>query len=135
MLLMEQLARCNDGALLYFHTKGVSVPHSDLHRRWRNLMTREVIEDWRANLLAMDTNDVAGVGWGYNFARPHFPGNFWMARMDWLRRLPDFTAYHHSWQLQRFSCEAWIGSVPNPRVYTRLCRDLPWHEIVARYMP
>jgi hypothetical protein len=134
MLLIEQLAKVNEGAVLYLHTKGVSEPASELHRRWRALMQREVVDDWRVNLASLATHDVCGVGWGYNFSRPHFPGNFWMARWDWIRRLPDFVAYHHAWRLERFSCEAWIGAAPNPRVNSRLCINTQWHEIVARFM-
>lgn len=134
MLLIERLARVNEGCTLYWHTKGVSHPGSDVHRRWRQAMQRHLIEPWRAVLAQMGGHDIAGLSFGFCFGRPHYPGNFWMARNDYVRRLPDYAPYHGSLQLTRFTCETWHGEASRgARVLSLGARDLCWQDIVARF--
>ena len=108
------------GAVTYLHTKGVSAP-SDLHKRhWRRAMMRHVVADWRDNLKKLAVADVLGCGWQTDPHYPHFCGNFWAARCDWLARLPGIDEYRHSrpdwlwsgthsWR-ERMCVESWIGA-------------------------
>lgn len=127
MLLIERLAKESDSPILYFHTKGVSAPGHDGKRRWRKLMEDHVIRKWRENLAPLVDHDVVGVNW-LECPTPHFSGNFWMARADWIRKLPDFVAYHSSRQFVRTNCEFWIGSAHGCRVHSLVYRNQPFWE-------
>jgi len=122
MILIERLAKLSDEPIMYFHTKGVSASWHQGKRMWRKLMEREVISGWRNHLpeLEQDEYDAVGVNW-CQWDDPHFSGNFWIARADWIRKLPDYVAYHHSKSLVRTSCEFWIGSATGIRVKSLAC--------------
>lgn len=107
-------------AVLYAHTKGAH-DNSALNRRWRQRMTCEVVDKWRqcADLLA-DGYDAVGPYWltpkdwpNTHVAdnnTPMFGGNFWWARSEYLRRLPEVTCG------SRFEAETWLGR-GGPRVF------------------
>jgi hypothetical protein len=120
MLLIERLAKESDNPILYFHTKGVSASWHEGKTRWRRLMERLVVARWRENLTHLKDHDAVGVNW-YACDTPHFSGNFWLARADWLRKLPDFVTYHNSRKLVRYTCEFWIGSAPGCRPRSLAC--------------
>jgi hypothetical protein len=122
MLLIERVARESDEPILYFHTKGVSASWHQGKRNWRLLMEREVVRDWQKHLPGLLNNeyDAVGVNW-CQWDDPHFSGNFWIARADWIRRLPDFVAYHSSRQFVRTNCEFWIGASAPIRVKSLAC--------------
>ncbi len=127
MLEIERLAKVErtDRPVLYFHTKGVSAPHDRTKTLWRQAMGRYVVSMWRDNLAVIADGagyDAAGFNWWDRGSR-HFSGTFWVARADWLRKLPDFVRFHHSKGLVRYSCELWIGSAPGCRAYTRGTMD------------
>lgn len=132
MLLIERLARCNAGACLYLHTKGASAPADEVKARWRRLMQRELVDRWRELLPHLESYEVAGVDW-VDCDRPHFPGNYWLARWDYLARLHDFVAWHRDHRFERFSCEFWIGSAAAPRVLSLVTRGLIWWDLVTRH--
>lgn len=105
------------GSVLYAHSKGVSAPNDRNKPAWRRLMAYYVIRRWRENLHRLATVDVIGVNWQHSPSHPHFSGNFWMARADWIRSLPtpwDHLAAGgpsiagHPWR--RMHCEMWLGS-------------------------
>jgi hypothetical protein len=105
----------HDGAVLYTHTKG-SWDNSDHNRRWREHMTRLVVGRWRENLTWLETADALGCHWfcigddpETRVMVPYFMGNFWMARCDYLRTLPQLSAN------TRYHAEAWIG-LNNPEI-------------------
>jgi hypothetical protein len=100
MLEIERLAKCSNEPFLYFHTKGVSAGWHDGKRSWRRLMQREVLAKWKSLLPRLEASDAIGVGW-LPCERPHFSGNFWLARADWIRKLPDFATYHNQNRLER----------------------------------
>src|SRR5215469_8163517 len=108
-------ARLNDGAVMYAHTKGASEPDA-FRARWRRAMNLRVIDNWRSNLEALDTYQAVGCLWqekgthgGGHFRIPIFAGNFWMARCDYLRTLPECPTG------DRMNAEEWIG-MGDPKV-------------------
>jgi hypothetical protein len=131
MELIERLAQTHSGAFLYLHTKGVSAPGDPAKARWRNIMQRELVDHWQHHLANLGTLDVIGVDWIGWPPHPHFSGNYWLARADWIRRLPRFASFHASLGFTRFSCEFWLGQAPGPRVGSLFCRDLQWWEMLA----
>ena len=113
------VAQAEPRPAMYLHTKGVSQPTDPHKGPWRRLMQRHVVADWRANVRRCRVADMVGVNWGGGSDYPHFSGNFWMARSDWLAALqepsayrvsrPDFTWAGGSWR-GRFFAETWLGS-------------------------
>jgi hypothetical protein len=106
-------------AVLYAHTKG-SADATEFRKEWRRSMTKLVVRDWRINLAHLDRFDAVGCHWltreGFPGFEQEFPdgipffgGNFWMARCDYLRRLPEPPSR------TRFDAERWIG-MGDPRV-------------------
>lgn len=118
-------------AVLYFHTKGVSAPNDSHKQRWRRLMQKEVVAEWRRNLDLLKVADMVGVSWQELPDFPHFCGNFWMARCDWVAHLQHPNEYRkrnphlmwgsHSWP-NRMYVETWIGSEPWHHVESFCCR-------------
>lgn len=120
-------------AVLYFHTKGASVPDNDIKKYWRWLMTDFVIEDYKNNLKILEIADIVGVSWMDSKSHPHFSGNFWMARADWIIELqnpidhkkaggPSFgTNKQNKWD--RMHAEMWIGSKKHHIVESLCCRN------------
>lgn len=132
------------GAAFYIHTKGASNP-SDAHKRqWRRVMMRNVVNEWRLNLTLLSVADIVGCAWQPSADYPHFCGNFWASRCDWLSKLappldyrdgrPDFSwAGWMSWK-ERCYCETWLGSQAWHHVEDRLGMGVPlWHDAVWRY--
>jgi hypothetical protein len=136
---MQNWARAHRrSAALYFHTKGVSEPSDAGRTAWRHLMQRHVIERWRQNLQMLQAADAVGVGWYDD--HPHFSGNFWLARADWLASLPPIHRYqqeHTNLRIldqpwDRMACERWIGARPGIRVVSLACRNKQlWLDSVA----
>jgi hypothetical protein len=112
--LVERYARRAAGAVLYAHTHGAT--HGDhgygaqSHRENRRRMIDGLIRGWRecVRRLEEDGVDVVGLGWGGQC----FHGNWWMARCDYLRRLPPAP---RSGTPHRAPLEWWIG-LGRPRV-------------------
>ena len=105
-----------DGAALYLHTKGVSQPQDRGKQAWRILMESEVLLKWRENLDKLATLDMVGLNWQDSRDLPHYSGNFWMARCDWLSSLPapkDHRAAGGPWiagnPWERMHAEIWLG--------------------------
>jgi hypothetical protein len=121
-----------DGAVLYAHTKGAH-DNTEFRAAWRRSMCRRVVERWRENLAALDEYDAAGCHWltpeqfpnssEFKDGIPFFGGNFWIARCDYLRTLPDPPTE------TRFQAERWIG-MGSPRVFD-LLPGWPAEELFA----
>lgn len=131
-----------DGSTLYFHTKGMSNPSCPHKRHWRRAMMRHVVAEWEHNLGKLAVDDLVGCAWQTDPNYPHFCGNFWAARNDWLANLPHPDEYrygrrdfqwagtHHSWQ-KRIYVETWVGSRPFHSVHDRVAIGYPlWSEAV-----
>jgi len=116
IMAVREYAREHGGAVMYAHTKGSSVtdPFRD---RWRTSMTNRVILDWKLNVELLKSCDAVGCHWLTEERYPgmfgamtepapgsgFFGGNFWMARCDYLRRLPECPME------PRWQAESWIG--------------------------
>lgn len=131
--LLHQWACDNlGGSVLYLHTKGVSDPGHAHKKRWRRLMSRHVVADWKANLNRLAVADMVGVSWQELPDFPHFCGNFWMARCDWIAHLQAPSVYrrrfpHLQWAGQswanRMYVETWIGSEGFHHIESFVCRN------------
>jgi hypothetical protein len=117
------------GAVLYAHTKGVSTPNDLAKVGWRRMMNRFIIGNWRANLQKLAVADAIGANWQDSKDYPHFAGNFWMARSDWIARL-DAPVEHRArgghfanqpWE--RMHAEVWLGSKPWHHIESLACRN------------
>jgi hypothetical protein len=107
-----------DGKAFYAHTKGASDP-SRRNALWRQRMTCACTGDWELIAEALDDFDCAGPHWltaqeYWGCASPPwrawFGGNFWWARLDYLRHLPVPDGG------DRYAAERWIGDTATPRV-------------------
>jgi len=119
-----------DGAVMYLHTKGVSQPTDANKIAWRRLMMHYVVRGVRDNLSKLKVADMVGVDWQHSPNYPHFAGNFWMARADWINSLPDVEAYKadggpwlagHPWE--RMHAEMWLGSRPWHHIESLCCTN------------
>ncbi len=128
-----------DGAITYVHTKGVSAAGDRNKERWRRIMAREVVAEWQRNLKLLELADIAGCCWQESPHHPHFSGNFWAARCDWLMRLerpssyrvsrPDFPWGGSTWR-ERFYAETWLGSQCWHHVESFHHGRQPWNDDV-----
>jgi len=117
--------------ILYLHTKGVSAPGNLGKRLWRRLMMRHLVAKWREHWPALTDHDAVGCNWmphhrSGNETAPHFAGNFWLARADYIRSLPPWEAWWRKRGHERFSCESWIGANPAAKVRSLLVEDVGW---------
>lgn len=125
---LHAFAQTHDGAILYSHTKGAA-DTSDFRAKWRRSMEMRVVDNWRSNLTALEDHDVVGCHWltpdvwPGTITTPFFGGNYWIARCDYLRRLPECPT------TDRFDAERWIG-MANPRAFD-LLPGWPGEELFA----
>lgn len=121
MRLIEAIAERSQGAILYLHSKGVSKPDNPAETQWRELMHRFVIHNWRPFLSLLGWHDVACMSWLWDICHPHATGNFWMARCDYIRKLPRFNDLWNGDDRTRFTPEIWVGKgKPPPAVWSEL---------------
>lgn len=128
----------SDGCCFYTHLKGVSKTqdhweaHKEFYRRFAGLESRDALlrreRSWRkymehfvvgrhAECVALlRDHDLVGVEWR-DRPFPHFSGNFWWARNDYVRGLPsplDFRDAHAGYRddmgSDRSLAEFWVGS-------------------------
>jgi hypothetical protein len=114
--------------ILYIHLKGLSRPADQCMTDWRNFLQWAVIERWQECVQLLADHDCVGANWETE-PWPHFSGNFWWARSDYVATLPALihpedcmnqnrtlfkTHYDGGPPYWRFDMEAWIGS-GNPR--------------------
>ena len=133
MLAIQEYAKEKEGYVLYLHSKGVSQPKDVTKFKWRRLMMKELIHNWKKCVMQLPNYDVIGVNWRDLPPVSHFCGNFWYASTSYIRRLPDFQYYydhpryqiwdsHHS---KRLSCEFWIGSASRkPKILSLKYRNV-----------
>ena len=111
----------NDCNVLYFHTKGISLtkyntsqynmPYKILMNNvsmWRDFMEDHLIDNWRKCIGVLNTtiSDTAGVNYA-EIPIKHYAGNFWWAKSDYIKKLPDITGTP-----ERIIAEMWIGLLP-----------------------
>ena len=117
-------------AVLYCHTKGVSNPGDTGKIAWRILMEETVIRPWRENLGKLAIHDMVGLGWIDNPSLPHFSGNFWMARCDWIASLTPPWIHRNNGGPEiagnpwiRMHAEMWLGHKFHHWVESLRCRN------------
>lgn len=100
--------------ILYIHSKGVTRPNLSTVVWWRIWMEYFLMVKAEECLRELDTHDVVGAGWFVvNFAgitHPHFSGNFWWARGDYIQKLSEKIGADY------YDPEFWIGSIDGTRV-------------------
>ena len=96
-------------AVLYCHTKGIT-DRRPFQDTWRRSMTIGVVERWRACVEKIERGyDTVGCHWltpqSYRqiVSSPFYGGNFWWAKADYIRKLPEPTTG------TRHEAEAWLG--------------------------
>ena len=125
----KSLEHPENEAVLYCHTKGVSRPHNTKWLAWRLLMEKWVVRRWSENLVLLEHNDIVGVN--YRDAAPvlrfgpHFSGNFWMARADWVRQLVSPVELRDSVapRRKRYTPEMFICRKPGYRFVSLCCQQ------------
>ena len=134
------------GYCLYWHTKGVSNPDDPIKVKWRKLMDKEVVGQWKRNAEYLKSGlESVGVNWRHNPPLSHWPGNYWMSTCGYLNTLEDFSHYYrhprHSrdnpLNMFRMAAEFWHGSGhPTPKIESLVSFneriDLPDYWEVAR---
>ena len=103
-----------EDVVIYLHSKGVSQPAGSLYDNWRKWMLKYVVSEYSKCLELLKDNDTVGCNW--IVGKPHsetcntsgfWPGNFWMAKATYIRRLCDPITLN---QNNRWEAEAWIGT-------------------------
>jgi SAM-dependent methyltransferase len=138
-LLDQWCAENPDGAVLYTHTKGVSRPGDRSKEAWRRLMMHYVVRGSEQNFDSLREFDILGMNWQHSRSWPHFAGNFWMARADWINNLADVEDFKKNggpviagnpWI--RMHAELWIGSKPWHHLKSLGCANTNlWQSDVA----
>lgn len=129
-------AKGEKACVLYLHTKGVShPPDRNPVTDWTKFMEYFTIDSWRdcVRVLTEERFDICGVNWGER-PSPHFSGNFWWARGDYVRTLPAYIGPGY------VDPEMWIGqNSPNFKCLYQSHRDhykecYPESEYRGRFM-
>lgn len=77
-----QHAQNNNGAVLYFHSKGITTPGNPTVHDWRRMMQYFLIDKWEVCIAQLRTHDVVTT-------KSQWLGNFWWANCSHLRQLPN----------------------------------------------
>lgn len=92
--------------VLYLHTKGASYKEEyDYIRDWRNFMMHFLVEKSEFCLDCLNFYDTVGSNYLDN-PRPHYSGNFWWAKSNYIRTLPPLKLDDN--KENRHDCEFWI---------------------------
>lgn len=116
---VHEFAQQHDGAVMYAHTKGAH-DNTPFRAAWRRSMTLQVVKHWRENAELLEHHDLDVIGCHWlteaefpgivtDTPFPMFGGNFWIARCEYVRRLPPVSDDN------RYAAEAWIG-LGDPKV-------------------
>ncbi len=133
MRAIECYAKEHDGYVLYLHSKGVSAPNDKTKVKWRRLMMKELVEQWKNCMSQLWQYDAVGVNWRDMPPTSHFCGNFWYASTSHLKKLATFDQYYDNPRYQiwdkieskRLGCEFWISSAnQTPRLLSLYCRNV-----------
>jgi hypothetical protein len=115
---------CPEAKILYFHTKGVSVPEPSIRAQnvllWRKYLEYFNLHNWKECARLLGFYETVGTEWQKISSKdrplpvpPHYSGNFWWAQAQYIRKLD--TSYLFEavlgppWTV-RHQCEFWIGS-------------------------
>jgi len=118
-----------DYAVLYFHTKGISLVDSDANvvqnlEKWRDYIEYFNLDTWKVSLDKLQTHDCAGteqvsevrIG-GKTWDAPCYGGNFWWANASYIKKLnPEYLHIRKNRGWWRWASEFWIGT-GNPKMF------------------
>lgn len=109
---LHAFCKSHEGLVFYVHTKGVFRCNEGT-TDWRRYMEYFIIERHADCIRALQSRPVCGVNW-QEVPWPHFSGNFWWARSEYLAALPPIEAQSvevEDWDVTtRHKCERWIAS-------------------------
>ena len=102
---------------LYIHTKGVVVQSSPSVAAWRQILNHYLISNWPENVKLLNDYQVVAVNDSRTENAAIVSGNFFWARSDYIRSLPDpvHTHLYDPSVFNRYAFETWILS-GNPTV-------------------
>jgi hypothetical protein len=129
---LQQFCRSRDCLVFYVHTKGVFSP-ADGTRDWRRSMEHFIIMRYEDCIAKLADHDICGINWHSSWCR-FFGGNFWWARSDYVRTLPDICSLEPVAGLdlsRRHVCERWIGE--NPAVRSASLHESRTHHYRDEY--
>lgn len=125
--LIKELSEKNDCYLFYIHTKGVSIDESNMkfyhnsvdlnHLKncvddWREYMEYFIIKNHELCINSLVNYDACGVNLVKEPTK-HFSGNFWWAKSDYVKKLPNLNNLNKN---HRWNAEFWIG-MGNGKLY------------------
>lgn len=109
----------NEMIVLYLHSKGITATKKSLENNdastftkyyyWRHFLNWGVIEKGERCYAAIRHGDydIAGVNYRETPSK-HFSGNFWWAKSNYIKRLPDPSTTEWWQQLKAKSTDAWL---------------------------
>lgn len=123
-ILRELLPDLVGSDILYFHMKGLThVPASHTffaNQQWRRSMEHIVIWNWRECVdFLRQGYDVVGHRWYNSPTGNYFAGNFWWAKSEFLKTLPEIKPQGHL-AGGRYEAEVWIGRGSTPPMVVSL---------------
>lgn len=110
LCFMKHLSKEIDFDCWYIHTKGATSEIKDGPgaANWRKYMEHFIIDKWEICLDFLNNYGAVGVEFNrYNY-HDYFAGNFWWAKSEYIRTLPEIKNFDLS---DRFGAEMWIGWV------------------------
>jgi hypothetical protein len=125
--ILQEYCRNNlKDTILYIHTKGIGDPLNKNISDWRQYMSYFCIDRWR--YADMNNYDTFGVDWVTDPA-PHYSGNFWISRCDYVASLPDIKKIKNNNTVltKRHNAEFWIG-MGNGRHHCAFSSGIPVHR-------
>ena len=100
----------------YIHSKGITahlkeeLTRQSMYALWRQFLDWGVIENWKACVDALKSHDIAGVNF-YEYPSKHFSGNFWWAKSDYIKRLPDPSTLNWWKNIKKETSDSWLKNV------------------------
>ena len=92
MYFMRELSeKCEPSYYWYAHTKGISHYGSNIEENvidWIVFMCYWNFKLWRKAINTLENVDVCGCNFLQHGTNPHFSGNFWWAKSDYVKKLP-----------------------------------------------
>lgn len=112
-----QCSQNQDGPACYMHSKGVTNP-SPVFTKWRWMMTDKILHEWKDRVEDLKSYDAVGCCLCTRWKNHEFAGNFWWARHEWIRSLPEPIITH-----DRMYYEDWLLSVSPVRAKTLIAQN------------
>jgi hypothetical protein len=132
---LQEFSKKNDGYFLYLTNHGVSHYNDEFRetaRSWRELLSYYVINRHEDCIKALDDNyDVSGPEWMKN-PLPHFSGNWWWTKNEYLNTLVDVNFCKEMnipmlGKSFRHGAEMWIGTNPNVKAKSFFVSGYDWN--------